>query len=185
MMQALFTLDGFTDVEPAPVVREIAFIVMDAFRNPDKPRPAGEVILGEMMRQCVHTHHKSVVRSTADLTVSFFGRCWTRVNYTATPQARKHFLATMEGLLNAFVAQAEDRGNNTIRSVESYFELRRETIGMGPSYFIGELHLSIPDEAYYHPVVRELECLAADMIAMDNVRSSGSSPFARCSLTAA
>ena len=68
-MQALFTLDGFTDVEPAPVVREIASIVMDALRNPDKPRPAGEVILGEMMRQCVHTHHKSVVRSTADLTV--------------------------------------------------------------------------------------------------------------------
>ena len=117
MMQALFTLDGFTDVEPAPVVREIASIVMDALRNPDKPRPAGEVILGEMMRQCVHTHHKSVVLSTADLTVSFFGRCWTRVSYTATPQARKHFLATMEGLLNAFVAQAEDRGNNTIRSV--------------------------------------------------------------------
>ena len=99
MMQALFTLDGFTDVEPAPVVREIAFIVMDAFRNPDKPRPAGEVILGEMMRQCVHTHHKSVVRSTADLTVSFFGRCWTRVSYTATPQAREHFLATMEDVL--------------------------------------------------------------------------------------
>ena len=51
MMQALFTLDGFTDVEPAPVVREIASIVMDALRNPDKPRPAGEVVLGEIARQ--------------------------------------------------------------------------------------------------------------------------------------
>ncbi|EJF62150.1 terpenoid synthase [Dichomitus squalens LYAD-421 SS1] len=145
LMQALFTLDEFTDVAPAPMVREIATVVMDALCNPDTPRPAGEIILGEMMSQ--------------------FAAC---VFHTATPEANKHFLTSMEVLMNSFVAEAEDRDNHTIRSIESYFELRRGTIGMGPSYFIGELHLSIPDEALYHPVVRELEYLAADMIALDN-----------------
>ncbi|TBU58644.1 isoprenoid synthase domain-containing protein [Dichomitus squalens] len=145
LMQALFTLDEFTDVAPAPMVREIATVVMDALRNPDTPRPAGEIILGEMMSQ--------------------FAAC---VFHTATPEANKHFLTSMEVLMNSFVAEAEDRDNHTIHSIESYFELRRGTIGMGPSYFIGELHLSIPDEALYHPVVRELEYLAADMIALDN-----------------
>ena len=33
----------------------------------------------------------------------------------------------------------------------------------------GELHLSIPDEAFYHPVIKELEYLIADLIILDNV----------------
>jgi hypothetical protein len=46
-----WTFDEYTDVEKADVVRQYAEIVMDAIRNPCKPRPEGEVVLGEMARQ--------------------------------------------------------------------------------------------------------------------------------------
>lgn len=35
----------------------------------------------------------------------------------------------------------------------------------------GELHLDLPDEAFDHPVVKELEYYIADLIILDNVRT--------------
>ena len=71
--------------------------------------------------------------------------------------------------MHSVITQAEDRDNDTIRTVDKYFETRRENIGARPSYGPGELHLSIPDEAFYHPIVKELEYLIADLIIIDNV----------------
>ena len=51
LIHLYFLIDEYTDIEPAPIVREMADIVFDAFNNPDKPRPEGEVILGEVARQ--------------------------------------------------------------------------------------------------------------------------------------
>ena len=50
-MNVFFVIDEYTDVEPTPVVREIVNIVMDALNNPEKPRPKGEIVLGEITRQ--------------------------------------------------------------------------------------------------------------------------------------
>ena len=50
-MNVFFVIDEYTDVEPQPVVREMVDIVIDALHNPHKPRPKGEVILGELTRQ--------------------------------------------------------------------------------------------------------------------------------------
>ena len=52
-MNVFFVVDEYTDVEPAPVVREMIGIVIDALHNPDKPRPEGEILLGELCRQYV------------------------------------------------------------------------------------------------------------------------------------
>ena len=51
LMNVFFVVDEYTDVEPAPVVREMINIVIDAMHNPDKPRPEGEILLGEVTRQ--------------------------------------------------------------------------------------------------------------------------------------
>jgi len=32
-----------------------------------------------------------------------------------------------------------------------------------------ELHLDLPDEAFYHPEIKEMELLCTDMIVVDNV----------------
>ena len=52
-MNVFFVVDEYTDVEPAHVVREMVDVVIDALHNPDKPRPEGEIILGEIARQLV------------------------------------------------------------------------------------------------------------------------------------
>lgn len=53
LMNLVFILDEYTDVEDANVVREMVDIVIDAIHNPEKPRPEGEVLLGEITRQYV------------------------------------------------------------------------------------------------------------------------------------
>ena len=70
--------------------------------------------------------------------------------------------------LRSVITQAEDRDSDTIRTIDTYLQTRRENIGARPSYVPGELHLSIPDEAFYHPVIKELEYLIADLIILDN-----------------
>ena len=50
-IQVFFVVDEYTDVEPQPVVKEMIEAVIDAIHNPRKPRPEGEVVLGEIARQ--------------------------------------------------------------------------------------------------------------------------------------
>ena len=51
LMNLFFALDEYTDVEPAPVVRGMADIVIDALNNPHRPRPEGEILLGLVAQQ--------------------------------------------------------------------------------------------------------------------------------------
>lgn len=51
LMNLFFCIDEYTDLATADVARSQASIVMDAVRNPWKPRPSGEWIIGEMARQ--------------------------------------------------------------------------------------------------------------------------------------
>ena len=53
-MNVYFIVDEYTDVEAPPRVSEMVEIMIDALRNPSKPRPKGEVILGEVVRQYVY-----------------------------------------------------------------------------------------------------------------------------------
>lgn len=50
-MNLFFVVDEYTDVESAPVVREMVDIVIDALNNPHKPRPEGELVLGQVAKQ--------------------------------------------------------------------------------------------------------------------------------------
>ncbi|RPD81425.1 terpenoid synthase [Lentinus tigrinus ALCF2SS1-7] len=145
LMNLVFIIDEYTDVEPAPVVREMIEVVIDALRNPDKPRPEGEIILGEITRQF-----------------------WARGRAIATLEPAKHFVEAFTDYVNSVVVQAEDRDNDTIRTIDSYLETRRENIGTRPAHLPAELHLSIPDEAFYHPIIKELEFLCADLVLLDN-----------------
>jgi hypothetical protein len=67
------------------------------------------------------------------------------------------------------VQRVADRRLKYIRSVEEYFEVRRETIGVKLSFALIELDMNLPDEVAKHPVVEELAILAIDMIILDNV----------------
>jgi hypothetical protein len=51
LMNLFFVVDEYTDVEPAPVVRGMVDIVIDALNNPHRPRPEGEILLGLVAQQ--------------------------------------------------------------------------------------------------------------------------------------
>ncbi|KAJ7443637.1 hypothetical protein B0H11DRAFT_2250554 [Mycena galericulata] len=54
------------------------------------------------------------------------------------------------------------------RDVNSYFEVRRETIGAKPSFAICEIHMNIPDEVMTHPVIAKLSILCIDALIIGN-----------------
>lgn len=50
-MNVFFVFDDQTDIVDAANARVLADIVIDAVRHPDRPRPNGEPVLGEITRQ--------------------------------------------------------------------------------------------------------------------------------------
>ncbi|KAH9940657.1 terpenoid synthase [Amylocystis lapponica] len=145
LMMLFFTFDEYTDVLSAPVVREYADIVMDALRNPLKPRPEGENVVGEVARQF-----------------------WALGIQTATPLSQAHFLKTFEDYIYAVVVEAGDKDKERIRGIDEYFVLRRRTIGLYPSLPMLELGMDLPDEVWSHPVINELRRVTVDIIFLDN-----------------
>ncbi|KAJ7776404.1 terpenoid synthase [Mycena metata] len=145
LMNLFFVIDEHTDIAATAVARQQADIVMDALHNPRKARPSGEWIGGKVAQEF-----------------------WLNAITTATPTSQRRFLATFRSYLNAVVQQAEDRNSGYIRDVDSYFQVRRDTIGAKPSFAINEIHLNIPDEMITHPVIVRLTNLCIDALIIGN-----------------
>ncbi|KAF8484312.1 terpenoid synthase [Gautieria morchelliformis] len=145
LMNLFFVIDEYTDVEPASVVRGMAEIVIDALNNPHKSRPEGEIVLGVVAQQF-----------------------WKLAIKTASPTSQRHMVESFTAYLESVIQQAIDRDTNTIRTIDSYFQNRRENIGARPSYVPMELDLDLPDEVFYHPVIVELSIYIADLIILGN-----------------
>ncbi|KAF9461959.1 terpenoid synthase [Collybia nuda] len=145
LMNLFFVIDEYSDVADQCGAREQADIVMDALRHPLKPRPEGEWIGGEIARQF-----------------------WENATRTATPSAQRRFIKMFDSYLNSVVQQAEDRTHNYIRDIQSYFDVRRDTIGAKPSFAINEIHLNISDEAMEDPIIKTLASTSIDMLIIGN-----------------
>ena len=65
LMNLFFVIDEYTDVEDAAAVRMMVDIIIDAINNPEKPRPEGEILLGELSRQYIHSRCTRVQLSSA------------------------------------------------------------------------------------------------------------------------
>jgi hypothetical protein len=50
-MNLFYCYDEYTDIADGKVANDIRNITMDAMRDPQKPRPDGELLIGEMMRE--------------------------------------------------------------------------------------------------------------------------------------
>ncbi|KAM5542485.1 hypothetical protein V8D89_003944 [Ganoderma adspersum] len=157
LIHLLFVIDEYMDMEPSAGVYEISDIILDALRNPDKPRPEGELSIGEMARQF-----------------------WARGRVLATPEGEKHLLESFAEYLHGAAMHAEDREKQIIRTVDTYMETRRKDCSVRLCFSPLELHLSIPDEAFYHPVVRELQDASIDLVVLDNDVASYNRERASC-----
>ncbi|KAG6917178.1 hypothetical protein DXG01_003614 [Tephrocybe rancida] len=145
LMNLFFVVDEYTDVEPAPVVRGMVDVVIDALNNPHKPRPAGEILLGKVAQEF-----------------------WQLGIKTATPTSQHHIVESLTAYLESVVQQAADRDNNTLRTIDTYLHNRRQNIGARPSFVPMELDLDLPDHVFYHPVILELSMYITDLIILGN-----------------
>ncbi len=96
-------------------------------------------------------------------------RFWDLAKKTASTQAQKRFIDTFDEYLESVVQQAADRNNSHVRGIESYLEVRRNTIGAKPSFALLEFDMQLPDEVINHPVIKELEKSCIDMLCLGNV----------------
>jgi hypothetical protein len=95
-------------------------------------------------------------------------RFWQRTLEIITPLCRNRYIRYWKRYTDGVVQQAADRDRKHINSIESYFPLRRLTIGTPPAYGLIDLYLNIPDYMIEHPTVQRLSDLATDMISMCN-----------------
>ncbi|KAG2057544.1 terpenoid synthase [Suillus hirtellus] len=144
-MTVSFFIEWYTDTANETVTKEIADIVLDVLHNPHKIRPEGECIVGEKVRLF-----------------------WVHVIQFASLSSQRHFLATFGAHLRAVVVEARDREQGHRRSFHDYLKLRRQTVGVTPCLLIYEMGMDLPDEVFYHPVIRDLiECIS-DLSLIDN-----------------
>lgn len=95
-------------------------------------------------------------------------RFWENAIRTTTETAQRRFIDTFQLYTDSVVQQAADRDDSRIRSVDHYFELRRDTIGAKPSFAILEVKMDIPDEVMNHPSIVKLTSACIDMLIIGN-----------------
>ncbi|KAK0215212.1 terpenoid synthase [Armillaria nabsnona] len=99
MMNLFFVFGEYTDNAPPEIVRQYADIVMDAIRDPTKPRPSDEVVLGLVAQEF-----------------------WGRGVKSASKTSQKRFVEAFGHYTAAVVEQAKDRHHRYIRNIDDYFD---------------------------------------------------------------
>ena len=90
----------------------------------------------------------------------------------ATPSETRQFVKSFAEYLESNIVHSRDRENDIVSPSEGFLDYRRPNTGGRAMFFFGELGLNLPDEVYYHPVIRELQNCAIDVIGIDNVSIS-------------
>jgi len=145
LMTLFYVFDEYTDVEDEVVTKKMADMVMDGLRNPNKPRPQGECVLGEMARQF-----------------------WALGRKTSSAMAEHHLIETMQLYVDAVVLQSKDRMHDRLRTIDSYWVVRKHSSGCLPSFALMELELDIPEEIYCHPLLERMRDCALYLISAGN-----------------
>ncbi|KAJ7753354.1 terpenoid synthase [Mycena maculata] len=147
LMHTFFTLDEYTDPLDAAGVKALCDATMDAIENPDKPRPEGESVIGEIARQF-----------------------WKRASVNVPKPCQERFVNAWRTYLASVVEQAERRSKAYICTVDEYMIARRNNIGSDPSFALLEisLGLDLPHEVMEHPAIVSLNRDTTDMIILAN-----------------
>jgi hypothetical protein len=175
-MITCFIVDECTEVDGGAFAKQTVDIIIDALHNPRKMRPEGEFIVGEVARQYVANCLVTLVTETQTI----LHRFWARAIQNTTPSFQRHFIYSFTAYLNSVVDQALDRDHGHRRKIVDHFEHRRHTSGTYPCLAMSEIGMDLPDEVAYHPVIVELNDYAADLIAIENVKSRGMILFGVC-----
>ncbi|KAI9447578.1 terpenoid synthase [Lactarius indigo] len=144
-MNLILVYDEYPSTSHEDDLQVMVSTMMGVLLNPYTPRPKGEWIGGEVTRQF-----------------------WEFTIKTASHQSLKRFIKASSACAQAMAQRAADKRHKRIRSVEEYFDIRRDSIGARPAFALIEMDMSLPKEAVNHPVIEEMTILAIDMIILDN-----------------
>jgi len=145
LMNIFFVYDECSDCAEDTSVRRLADIIMDALRNPHRPRSADEHPVGEIVRQF-----------------------WERATAQISASAAKRFVSAFDLYTASVVQEAQDRTLMRFRSIDEYLVLRRQTIGGYPTFVIMEFALDLPLRVLEHPALRKLRELVVDIFILSN-----------------
>ena len=167
-MNLFYIFDEYTDIADGEGADQIRDIVVDAFRHPEKPRPEGELMLGEMAREFV-SFLPFQSRHLTSLSLSSF---WIRASNYVSPDDHclPHFIHDFNTFTAAVVQEADDRAKRRHRPFLDYLSVRRNACGCLPSFALCEFGLNLPEEVYYHPRMVALREQGTDLVAVVNVR---------------
>ncbi|KAK4074993.1 uncharacterized protein Triagg1_4657 [Trichoderma aggressivum f. europaeum] len=145
LMHLFFMFDEYSDKASPEEVLYQAQVMIDTLKSPETPRPKGEWIGGEIIRQFL-----------------------LHLPRTATETFRARFGATWIDYVHSVVQQAQFRSESRILDLEDFLTIRRNTSGAPSTIAFYEMNSDIPDDIREHPVIRELEVLAVDLIVIAN-----------------
>lgn len=76
---------------------------------------------------------------------------------------------SLEEYIEAVCVEAADRDELHIRGIEEYLEIRRASAATKSIFFVGALHVDIPEEVMQHPQVQSLTLKGMDLVCIHNV----------------
>ncbi|KAM7218649.1 Isoprenoid synthase domain containing protein [Rhypophila decipiens] len=145
LMHLFFVFDEYSDRSTQEESRQQAISIMDALRDPHKPRPEGEFVGGRVAQEF-----------------------WLNAIKTTPESFQKRFIEAFRRYIDSVVQQSSDRDHHCQRDIASYLALRRYTIGAEPSFVLNAMHMDLPDHVVAHPTLKRLEELSTDMIILGN-----------------
>ncbi|KAF9262878.1 terpenoid synthase [Marasmius fiardii PR-910] len=93
---------------------------------------------------------------------------WTDAVQVMSPSARRDFISEFESYTRSVVEQARDRDRLTVRQAETYMDIRRNDIGVKPSFALVLIGEDVAPGVLDSDLLTELKDYAADMIILAN-----------------
>lgn len=97
-------------------------------------------------------------------------RFWIAHTKLSSSHTQKRFVDTYNECINAVVLRVQDRDRGHTRTGEEYFAIRRNTIGIRPTFALLEAYIDLPQEVIDHPIMAELRKCVTDILLLSNVR---------------
>ncbi|KZT31631.1 terpenoid synthase, partial [Sistotremastrum suecicum HHB10207 ss-3] len=93
---------------------------------------------------------------------------WSRALQSSSPSSAHRFISHFQAYVDSVVQQAADRDSHIVRGIDEYLSLRRQTIGVFPSFDVLTMGMHLPDYILNHLKITALVDIANDMIIISN-----------------
>ncbi|KIJ34972.1 hypothetical protein M422DRAFT_262931 [Sphaerobolus stellatus SS14] len=144
-MMWFFYYDEITDVKTGSETRKLAERLIAVMRYPTTVLLEDDPIL---------------VQKTRDL--------WLRTLAFSVSSSADRLLSGLEQFVLAVCEEAEDREIKRVRNIQEHLALRRGTVAADAVFFLGLLHIDIPETVMSHPMVQRLTLLGNHLTCFHN-----------------